>query len=537
MTQLTRKFWGWGYEEVKLPEAHLQKFTQLLQLTLGIKQFETIAPPSLESLNLRVPRFALPAELQPICSSSPYDRASHSFGKSYRDIWRGLYGQFDNPPDYVAFPSTEDQIQQILAFAQAEKIAVIPFGGGSSVVGGVEPTQHRRYKGVISLDMKNFNQMLAIDKLSRTAHIQAGMYGPAIETALKKEGLTLRHYPQSFEFSTLGGWIVTRSGGHFATLFTHIEEFVEAIRVVTPQGIMETRRLPGSGAGPSEERLLAGSEGIFGVVTAAWVRVQDLPQYKATTTVKFKKFSEAVEAALQIAQSGLHPSNARLVDPLEAFGNGLGDGTHTVIILGFESAHFPVEDNLQKALSICKVLGGVFEANQPTPEKTQPDESADAWKKSFLLAPYLRDEMMQRGIIVETFETAITWDKFEVFHQGVNQAVKKAIQQHCGAGSITCRFTHLYPDGPAPYYTVFAKGEKGKELAQWDAIKAAASQAIVALGGTITHHHAVGKDHQPYYAQQQSALFGQILTSVKQSLDPAWILNPDVLINIPPQVQ
>ncbi len=522
-----RKFWGWGYDKYPIDQSRVDQFAAMLQMALGIKAFSNIVPPQLSELNLRDPRFSLPATLSEYCTSETFDRASHAYGKSYRDIWRGLHGKFDNPPDYVAFPRTEEDIVQIYQFAVEEGISVIPYGGGSSVVGGVEPTLDTRYKGVITVDMKHFDKILQVDKQSRSALMQGGIYGPQIEMGLKPHGLTLRHYPQSFEFSTLGGWIATRSGGHFATLFTHIDEFVQAVRVVTPTGIMQSRRLPGSGAGPSEERLISGSEGIFGIITEAWMRLQDIPKYKLTQTVRFASWDATVEACRVIAQSGLNPSNARLVDQLEAFSNGLGDGSHAVLILGFESHSHPVDNWMQETLVLASAQGGIFEKKD---KAQQSDKAATTWKKSFFEAPYLRDELMKKGCILETFETAVTWDQFSQFHNGILEAANQGMKDICGGGLITCRFTHLYPDGPAPYYTISAKGQTGRELEQWDQIKTIVSQAIIDLGGTITHHHAVGKDHRPFYNQQKSSVFDRSLKAIKRELDPSWILNPDVLI-------
>lgn len=522
-----RKYWGWGNVDVVIDASLIRKYKQMLMAMFQVKETEQIAPVSIEDLVLRGSRFELPNTLKQICSAGVYDRASHSYGKSFRDICRGLCGIFDNPPDYVAYPKDESDITSLIDFATAEGISLIPYGGGSSVTGGVEPTESDVYRGTISVDMKHFDKVLQVDKESRSAQIQAGIFGPALEAQLKPHGLTLRHYPQSFEFSTLGGWIATRSGGHFATLYTHIDEFVQSVRMITPQGALETRRSPGHGAGPQEERLVSGSEGIFGIITSAWMRLQDIPKYKVTKAIKFADFWQGVEATRQLAQSGLFPANARLVDPMEAFSNGLGDGQSTVVIVGFESHHHPVDQWLQEALSICKALGGQWEDTSPTSGRSK---KADAWKNSFLQAPYLRDEIMKFGFIMETFETSVTWDQFESFHKGVKQAALAAITEHCGAGTITCRFTHLYPDGPAPYYTIIAKGSPNRQIQQWDAIKAAVSQAIIAHGGSITHHHAVGKDHQPYYEQQHSEVFGMALRAVKDRLDPKGIFNPGVLL-------
>lgn len=524
-----RSYWGWGYSDFPFPSETLSKYKKTLKALFQIQEFEELRPIPVEDLVLRSPRFSLPADLTSLCSASNVDRASHTYGKAFRDIWRGLKGIFPNPPDYVAFPRTEQDITSLMDFAAANGISLIPYGGGSSVCGGTEPTEHARYQGVISVDMRHFDQVLEIDSASRAAHIQAGIYGPALEKALKPHGLTLRHFPQSFEFSTLGGWIATRSGGHFATLYTHIDEFVQGVSMITPTGKLETRRLPGSGAGPSEERLITGSEGILGIITSAWMRLQTIPTFKKTITVAFPTFEAGAAAARALAQSGLNPSNARLIDAMEAFSNGLGDGQSAILIVGFESHQRDVTHWMKEALALCKTQGGSW--NEERLSATARSGKGDAWKNSFLLAPYLRDECVKLGMVVETFETAITWDQYPSFYKNVKQATQEAINQYCGLGTITCRFTHIYPDGPAPYFTVIAKGKEGQQLQQWDAIKKAASQAIIDNGGTITHHHAVGKDHRPYYTQQHTPLFGEMLSAAKRTVDPNWMMNPGVLLD------
>ena len=524
-----KSFWGWGYESYEIDKSAIENFKNLLSPVLGISSFDERSAPSLKEISLRNPRFELPEQVTEFVSSAKFDRASHSYGKAFRDVWRGAHGLFDNPPDYVAFPKTEPQIQKLFEIARDLNVALIPFGGGSSVTGGVEPPSNTSHLGVISVDMKFFDKVIEVDKESRAARIQARIFGPELEKALKPHGLTLRHFPQSFEFSTLGGWIATRSGGHYATLYTHIDEFVESVRMVTPTGIMQSRRLPGSGAGPSEERLICGSEGIFGIITEAWMRLQDIPRFKSSKTVTFNSWNQAVDCCKEIAQSGLNPTNARLVDALEAMSNGLGNGSGPVLILGFESHNHDVQAFMNEGLSICKKHKGVWKETSSAPNTR--DKSADTWKASFLRAPYLRDAFLRMGCIMETFETAITWDKFERFHRGIIETGREAIKEYGGGGIITCRFTHLYPDGPAPYYTIMAKGQTGQELEQWDKIKSAVSKKIIELGGTITHHHAVGRDHQPFYQDQSSEVFNRSLRSIKNELDPDWILNPGVLID------
>lgn len=523
-----RKYWGWGYETFQVPEQILERHKMSAKGMFQIKEFEQHQPKSVDELQLRKPRFKLPTHLMSICSSSNYDRARHAYGMAFRDVWRAFHGHFPNPPDYVAFPKTEEDIVQLMKFATENEVSIVPVGGGSSVCGGIEPTENNRYQGVISVNMMHFDQIIEIDKASRSAHIQAGIYGPALEAKLKPHGLTLRHYPQSFEFSTLGGWIATRAGGHFATLYTHIDEFVQSVNMVTPSGKLASRRLPGSGAGPSEERFYTGSEGILGIITSAWMRLQDIPKYKKTVTVNFPTFEAGAEAAKALAQSGLNPANARLIDEMEAFSNGLGNGQSTVLIVGFESHQREVDFYIKEALALCKKLGGSWDEKRLT--ETTRSKKGDAWKNSFLVAPYLRDEMMKLGLIAETFETAITWNRFPTFYKNVKKTALNAIMEQCGVGTVTCRFTHIYPDGPAPYFTIIAKGKKGKQLEQWDSIKNIVSQAVIDNGGTITHHHAVGKDHRPFYTQQHTPLFGEMLKAAKQTVDPKWIMNPGVLL-------
>lgn len=523
-----RSYWGWGYSDFPIPQKNLDHFTMMIKASLQVKEFDPYQPKSVEELELRRPRFNLPSDLASMCSASTYERARHTYGKAYRDILRGVQGHFPNPPDYVAFPKTEEDIIQLMKFATDNAVAIVPVGGGSSVCGGIEPTENSRYAGVISVNMMHFNQILKIDRASRSAHIQGGMYGPALEAGLKPHGLTLRHFPQSFEFSTLGGWIATRAGGHFATLYTHIDEFVQSVNMVTPSGKLASRRLPGSGAGPSEERFYLGSEGIMGIITSAWMRLQDAPTYKKTITVRFPTFEAGAEGVRALSQSGLNPSNARLVDAVEALINGLGNGQSAVLILGFESHQREVTYWMQEALKICKEHGGEWDEKRLT--ETTRSKKGDAWKKSFLLIPYLRDELIRLGIVVETFETAITWDQFPSFYKNVKQAAQDAVKKYCGKGTVTCRFTHIYPDGPAPYFSIVAKGEKGKQLEQWDYIKEEVSQAVIDHGGTITHHHAVGKDHRPFYSQQHTSIFGTMLKAAKESVDPKWIMNPGVLL-------
>jgi alkyldihydroxyacetonephosphate synthase len=333
--------------------------------------------------------------------------------------------------------------------------------------------------------------------------------------------MTMRFFPQSFELASLGGMIATRAGGHFATLWTHIDDLVESVRALTPAGEWESRRLPGSGAGPSPDRLMLGSEGTLGVITQAWMRVQPKPTHRASRAVRFATFMAGAGAVRELSQSGLHPANCRLVDELEAGQTGLGDGTQAVLVLGFESTDHAVEHQLRRALEICADNHGI--ADPPS----RGGGSVSAWREAFLAMPYLRDVLLQCGVLSDTFETAITWERFPAFHDAVQGATREALGEPC---RVSCRFTHVYPDGPAPYYTVLAPSRRGEEIEQWHEMKRAASGAIIAAGGTITHHHAVGRDHRAWYDSQRPDLLAESLRAVKGVLDPDGLLNPGALV-------
>jgi alkyldihydroxyacetonephosphate synthase len=541
-------FWGWGYADEALSQVEEE---HVARLAAGLGATHTPgAVPALEDFDLPAPRAAAPDALSPILSASPYDRITHGYGKSFADLVRMQIREMPNPPDWVAFPRNEDDIFALMDFAAGSGAALIPFGGGTSVCGGVEPDVGGDYRAVISVDLQYLNRVVEVDKISRAALIEGGALGPELEAALKPRGLTLRHFPQSFAFSTLGGWVATRAGGHFASNYTHIDDFVESVRMLTPSGVLESRRLPGSGAGPSPDRMMIGSEGTLGFITRAWMRLQDRPRFRASASVTFPGMKEACSAVRAISQSGLFPSNCRVLDPMEAMLNGVGDGVSALLVLAFESADHPLQAWIGRALELAADYSGVWDqeaversmsgANPGSEEQGEHRKgAAGAWRNQFLRAPYYRNYLTPAGVIADTFETAITWDKFDAFYKGVKERMIKTLREVTGGECrLSCRFTHVYPDGPAPYFTFYAVGSKtgnmASMLARWRDIKLAANDTVTSLGGTVTHHHAVGRDHRPSgYDKQAPALFREAFAGARQALDPQGMMNPGVLIDTP----
>jgi alkyldihydroxyacetonephosphate synthase len=574
MRERRRSHWGWGYEDQRFSPEQVRAAASGLASHLGLgEQVEVQDPVALADARLPPPRIVAPAVLEELCACDAHARASHAWGSSYADVVRGFRGDFEHAPDFVAYPREEHELEQLLEWCVAARVAAIPYGGGTSVVGGVRPEVDPAYNGAVSIDLGSLDRVLEVDPISRAARIQAGASGPELERQLAEHGLTLRHFPQSFELSTLGGWIATRAAGHFATVWTHIEDFVESVRALTPTGVWESRRLPGSGAGVSPDRMLAGSEGVLGVITEAWVRVQPRPTHRRSAGVSFADFATGVECVRELSQSGLNPANCRLIDQREAKMTMVGDGSNALLVIGFESTDHPVDVLMERALEICREhggevgkrrggVGGAGHGGGPTAGSggggtggergggsggsggsgasgSAGDAGAGAnadpvntWRQTFLAAPYLRDVFVAMGAISETFETAITWERFPGFRQQVTAAAEQALRE-VGAqpGGVSCRFTHVYPDGPATYFTVLARGRRGEELEQWGAIKRAVSDAIIREGGTITHHHAVGRDHRPWYDRQRPEPFAAALRGAKAAVDPRGIMNPGVLVD------
>jgi alkyldihydroxyacetonephosphate synthase len=526
-----RKFYGWGFEGDAVTPEEIREFEGAWSKLLGVDTFDPVPFPAVDRIEIRQPRVAIPASLTSICSADKYDRLYHTYGSGTVDVAKSLRGEFRNPPDVIAYPRTEQDIVDLFDWCGSNHLAVVPYGGGTSVTGGVNPPEHDRYRGVVSIDMKHFDKVLEVDAASQSARIQAGVLGPSLEKQLKPSGLTLRFFLQAWEFSSLGGWIATRAAGHYATAYTQIDDHVQSLRVVTPAGNVESKRFPVSGSGPNPDRLFLGSEGALGIITEAWIRLHKRPTHRAMTAVRFADYDKAVEAVRVLSQSGLNPANARLIEREEAEYTGSSDGTFDILVLGFESADHPVDHWMSRALEICSDHGGKWDAASLDGAQIS-DAGANSWRHKFLRGPYLREYAIARGVMRETMETAVTWGRFAALREHVKAETHRAIREVTGRpGSVTCRFTHIYPDGPAPYFTWFAYGDKSRLPEQFMAIKQIGEQAMVDAGGTVTHHHSLGRDHRPWYDKERPELFAAVLKSAKRALDPNQILNPGVLFD------
>jgi alkyldihydroxyacetonephosphate synthase len=414
----------------------------------------------------------------------------------------------------------------------------VPFGGGTSVVGGVEPVREGGLAAVVSLDLVRLASTVEVDRTSLTARLDAGLLGPEAERRLGAEGVTLGHFPQSFEYSTVGGWVATRSAGQASTGYGRIDELVESLRFVTPAGEIGTRAVPASAAGPDLRELLVGSEGVLGVICEATLRVRPAPAARIYEGWSFRNFAEGCAAFRVMEQRDAAADVSRLSDEEEtrltmalassgSRGERLGrrylrmrgHEAGCLAILGFEGDEEDAERRRRETAALLRAGGGVFLGRRP----------GEAWLRSRYAGPYLRDELLDRRVMVETLETATSWSKLEALHRAVGDALRGALGERGTPPLVMCHVSHLYPSGASLYFT-FLACQEDDALAQWRAAKTAASEAIVAGGGTITHHHAIGRDHRPWIRAEVGELGIELIRAAKDRLDPAGIMNPGKLL-------
>jgi alkyldihydroxyacetonephosphate synthase len=454
-------------------------------------------------------------------------------------------GDLSDAPDAVIYAQSNEDVLKLLAFAAERSIAVVPYGGGTSVVGGVTP--HRgNHVAVVTLDVSGMDRVETIDTDSLTASVQAGIGGPALEEALAARGLTLGHFPQSYEFSTLGGWIAHRGAGQLSNRYGRAESWLAAAELATPRGMLRDGNFPASAAGPRMADLALGSEGVFGVITRATVRVRPLPKSAAARAWLFRDFACGAAVIRETVQSGMSAAMLRLSDVDETrfhrtFSNvgsrpslrdrvqkmrlKMRDYTQPCLLIAeFEDSPASVRAARRAFGEVARAHGGMALGAKP----------AERWQQTRFYGPYLRDPMLDRGLGIDTIETATSWPKLQKLYTAVRTALQEAIAatvpRPLARGVVMCHISHSYRDGASLYFTYIFPRALGGEIAQWQAIKGAASEAILANGGTISHHHGVGEDHLPWIAREKGALYIETLRAVKRTLDPKGILNPGKLI-------
>ena len=452
-------------------------------------------------------------------------RLLHAGGKSTLDLLRRKDTEQD-APDAVLVPGDEEQIAEILRQCSERRIAVVPFGGGTSVVGGLDP-ERDGFKAVVSLDLRRLNELHSLDEVSGEAVLGAGVTGPDAERLLGERGFSLGHFPQSFEFATIGGFAATRSSGQDSAGYGRFNDMVRAIRAVTPAGVLDLGRAPESAAGPDLRHLLIGSEGVFGVITQVRLRVHPVPECTRYEAWSFPDFATGAAALRAVAQTGTGPTVIRLSDEAETGVNlttadSIGESSITggcLAITVFEGTTEHAESRHAETRAVLEKHGGTSLGEGP----------ARVWEHGRFSAPYLRDSLLAAGALCETLETATAWSNVPALKAAVTQALTSALAESGTPALVLCHISHVYPTGASLYFTVVA-GQRGNPIDQWRAAKKAATEAMVRTGATITHHHAVGADHRPWMRDEIGDLGVAVLKAVKATLDPSGILNPGKLI-------
>jgi alkyldihydroxyacetonephosphate synthase len=553
------RWWGWG--DPAHPSVLSGRALQLLRETVGLSPH--LRPPvALDAVALPASRLgeAELDSLRAILGSEGLrvdhaERVRHAAGKGYLDLLDIRAGAPRDAPDAVALPNGHPQLRALLELAARESLAVVPFGGGTSVVGGVQPIAGD-HPAVIALDTSRMSAVHELDRESRIVTVAAGIRAPDLERHLAAHGLTLGHYPQSFEYVSLGGCVATRSAGQASSGYGSIAKMLLGLRLSAPAGDIDLPPIPATAAGPGLRELLVGSEGTLGVIHEISLRVRLAPETRIGEGVFFASFQAGLRALRTLAQEHAMPEVARLSDPRETWlslaladSGGAGSAGHArerltgelkqrlgraylglrgfgeaatgrcLAILAFEGHPEEVEVRRARARRLVRAHGGLLVGRSP----------GAAWRKGRFQAPYLRDELLTHGVMVETIETATRWSNMSRLHAAVTAAIERALDVQGTPGIVMCHVSHLYETGASLYFTYIARQREGAESEQWSAVKRAAGDAILAHGGTITHHHAVGVDHAPWLAREIGDTAIAAIAAVKAELDPAAIMNPGKL--------
>jgi alkyldihydroxyacetonephosphate synthase len=532
------RWWGWGDPSI---ETHLDaQAVSMLRERIGeldpwplaaeIEEFEL---PAAEEL----PQSLVEAVGAEAVFTGDEDRLRHATGGGYVDLARLRSGRLDAAPDAVLLPSDEQAVRRAVSACAAEGVAVVPFGGGTSVVGGIEPLRGAHPR-LVSLDLARL-QGVEVDRRSLTSRLGAGLRGPEAEAALASRGLTLGHFPQSFEYATIGGFAATRSAGQASSGYGRFDALVDAISLIAPSGDLRTLESPHTAAGPALRELVVGSEGVFGVIPEVTVRVRPLPEVRRYEAWIAESFEAGSEIVRELAQGPGLPDVIRVSDP---------DETWVALTLsgprGLARRLFEGYLGLRRRRGGCLIVIGIDGDRESVARRRALTVRAlrrggaaylgtaagRSWDEGRFSGPYLRDALMEMGALVDTLETSHTWSGLKGLHAAVGGAIEGALAAQGTPGLVFCHLSHAYPDGASLYFTAVARARRGGELEQWQAVKRAASEAIVANGATITHHHGVGRDHAPYMEAEVGARGLEVLRAVKERLDPTGIMNPGKLL-------
>ncbi|NJP49645.1 FAD-binding oxidoreductase [Streptomyces sp. SBST2-5] len=521
---------GWGDPAKATPLPGT--VTGLLRDLLGVKPRES-APPALEELT--VPDSGLPPAAHRALADAlggeqhvrtdAETRVRHTRGKSTPDLLRIRAGELDDIPAAVLLPASHDEVVAVLRVCAGHRLPLVPFGGGTSVVGGLAPERRGPF---VALDLRRMDALLDLDPVSRTATLQPGLRAPQAEALLAEHGFTLGHFPQSFEWATIGGFAATRSSGQASAGYGRFDEMVLSLTLATPEGILDTGRAPRSAAGPDLRQLILGSEGAFGIITSVTVRIRPVPETRVYEGWRFASFDEGAAALRRLAQDGPRPTVLRLSDETEtlvglaqpdAIGSGGPQSAGCTAVAGYEGTAEDTAHRRERAAAVLRECGG-------TPLGEEPGER---WAHGRYSAPYLRDSLLDAGAFAETLETATFWSRIPKLYTAVRDALTGTLTEAGTPPLVMCHISHVYENGASLYFTVVsAQGED--PVAHWMRAKHAANEAILAAGGTISHHHGVGTDHRDWYVREAGPLGIGALRAVKQRLDPAGLLNPGVLL-------
>lgn len=543
------KWWGWGDYRLTFPMDEKPDLWPWIKGMLGIQTERNDLPVGRSQITLPPPNRNeaflkdLETHFQPHqVLFDETERLLHAYGKSFPDLFRVRHGIVTLAPDVVVLPESHEEVETLIRLAHTHTVCVIPFGGGTNIVGGVNPLEHSG-RMIASLDMRKMDQLLSLDKHSRTATIQAGALGPKLEADLQAKGYSLGHYPDSFEYSTLGGWLATRSAGMQSDAYGKIEDMVVALKMVTPTGTIVTRPVPASSAGPDLNRLIVGSEGVLGVITEATMRVHRAPAIKDYRGFLFRSFEEGTAAIHACIEQGFSPSLVRLQDSgetqlafhMKAPKKGMkgwiqkqvkkylkthGYAEPCIMIIGFEGDKAALTAIRRGALQVIRKHKG-FPLGASV---------GKTWSKDKFNIPYLRDYVMDFACTADVAETSATWSNVLPLYYHSIRAIKEQFQKDEISGYIGCHISHTYKTGACLYFTFALQQEEGKELEQYYRYKSLLTEAFLQSGGTLSHHHAIGKEHLPWMPQEVSAAGLRALTAIKKELDPKSLLNPGKLL-------